>query len=102
MVRNSSEEVRLVVFTEGWPAVFVVVVLGFDLVVSGFAFVIEAVEDVVTVVGCIAGGRPVACCRSLPCSLMRVGPSWESFLRSWGRILLRTRSLTGCFEDSSE
>ena len=81
MVRNSSVEVRLVVFTEGWPAVFVVVVLGVDFVVSGFAFVIEAVDDV-TMVGCMPGGLPVACCRSLPCSAMRAGANCASFVRS--------------------
>ncbi len=38
MVRNSSFEVNDVVFTDAWPAVLVVVVLGADLVVSGLAF----------------------------------------------------------------
>lgn len=50
-MRNSSVEVREVVFTEGWPAVFVVVVFGAEVLVLGFAFVIEAVEEVVVVVG---------------------------------------------------
>jgi len=81
-VRNSSVEVRVVVFTEGWPAVLVVVVLEADFVVFGFAFVIEAVDDVVIVVGCIVGLAPVACCRSLPCSAIRAGPIFVSFWRS--------------------
>ena len=82
MVRNSSVEVKVVVLTEGWPAVFVVVVLGADLVVFGFAFVIEAVDEVVIVVGCSVGAAPVACCMSLPCSVIKAGPILESFWRS--------------------
>ena len=61
MVRNSSFDVNDVVFTEGWPAVLVVVILGADLVVSGLAFAWEAVEEVVTVVGCREGEAPAAC-----------------------------------------
>ncbi len=101
-MRNSSVEVREVVFTEGWPAAFVVVVFGAEVLVLGFAFVIEAVEEVVIVVGWSVGAEPVACCRSFPCSLIRDGPSWESLVRSCGTILLWTRSLTGCLGGSSE
>ena len=82
VVRNSSVEVKLVVLTEGWPAVLVVVVLGACFVVLGFAFVIEDVDDVVIVVGCRVEVPPVACCKSLPCSLMRAGPIFDSFCRS--------------------
>ena len=61
MVRNSSFEVNEIVFTEGWPAVLVVVVLGANLVVSGLAFAWEAVEEVVMLVGGWEGEAPVAC-----------------------------------------
>jgi len=100
-VRNSSVEVMLVVLTEGWPAVFVVVVLEADFVVLGFALVIEALDDVVVLVVDVVAGEP-ECCRSLACSVMRVGPNWASFFRSCGTIFVRTRSLTGRFEFSSE
>ena len=70
------------VLTEGWPAVFVVAVLEADFVVFGFALVIDAVDDVVTVVGWRVAVAPVACCRSLPCSVIKVGPILESFWRS--------------------
>lgn len=102
MVRNSSVDVKLVVFTEEWPAMFEMVVFGSDLMVLAFAFICEAVDDVVTVVGCRDGAAPVACCRSLPCSVMRAGPRLERWVRSWGVILVRTMSLTGCLEDASE
>lgn len=81
---------------------FVAIDFGAEVVVSDLAFVIETVEDVVVFVGRIDAGWPFACCRSLPCSWIRVGPNCESFWRSWGTILERTRFLTGCFEDSSE
>ena len=61
MVRNSSFDVKDVVFTEVWPAVVVVVVLGADLVVLGLAFAWEAVEELVMVVGCREGEAPVTC-----------------------------------------
>lgn len=61
MVRNSSFDVKDVVFTEAWPAVVVVVVLGADLVVLGLAFAWEAVEELVMVVGCREGEAPVTC-----------------------------------------
>ena len=61
MVRNSSVEIRLVVFTEGWPAVLVATDLGAELAVSDLAFVIEVVEDVVVLVGTIDAGWPFAC-----------------------------------------
>lgn len=61
MVRNSSVEVRLVVFTEGWPAVFVAIDFGAEVVASDLAFVIEVVEDVVVFVGRIDAGWPFAC-----------------------------------------
>ncbi len=61
MVRNSSVEVRLVVFTEGWPAVFAAIVFGAEVAVSDLAFVIEVVEDVVVFVDSIDGGWPFAC-----------------------------------------
>ena len=61
MVRNSSFDVNDVVFTEGWPAVWVVVVLEADLVVSGFAFAWDAEEEVVMVVGCRVFEAPDAC-----------------------------------------
>ena len=61
-MRNSSVEFKVVVLTDGWPAVFVVAVFeGLDLEVLGFAFVMDAVEDVVTVVECRVGSIPVAC-----------------------------------------
>lgn len=63
------------VLTEGCPAVLVVVTFGVDLVVLGFAFVIAAEEEVVVLVVLRPAGWPVACCRSLACSLMSVGPS---------------------------
>ena len=69
-------DVREVVFTEGWPAVLlVVVVVGSGLVVLGLALVCAAVELIVIVVGCSDGEAPVACCKSLPCSAMSAGPS---------------------------
>ena len=49
-------EVRLVVFTEGWPAVFVAIFFGVEVAVSDLAFVIELVEDVVVFVGIIDAG----------------------------------------------
>lgn len=61
VVRNSSFDVNDVVFTEGWPAVLLVVVFGADLMVSGLAFAWEAVEEVVIFVGCRDGEAPVAC-----------------------------------------
>ncbi len=51
MVRNSSVEVRLVVFTEGWPAVFVAIDFGAEVAVSDLALAMEVVEDVVVFVG---------------------------------------------------
>ena len=39
---------------------------------------------------------------SLPCSVMRAGPSVRRWFRSCGTIFERTRSLTGCFELESE
>ena len=101
-MRNSSVEVRVVVLTEGWPAVFMVVVFEALFVVFGFAFVMEAEDEVVIDVVCSVADAPVACCRPLPCSLIMVGPILASFWRSWGTSFERTRSLTGCFEDSSE
>lgn len=77
-----SVEVKEVVLTDGWPAVLVVFIVEADLVVSGFAFVIEAVEEVVIFVDCRVGAAPVACCKSLPCSVIRAGPSWASFFRN--------------------
>ena len=56
MVRNSSVEVRLVVFTEGWPAVFVEIGFGAEGAVSDLAFDIKVVEDVVVFVGSRDGG----------------------------------------------
>ena len=61
MVRNSSVEVRLVVFTEGLPAVFVAFVFGAEVAVSDLGFVIEVVEDVVVFVGGIDAGWPFPC-----------------------------------------
>lgn len=61
MVRNSSFDVNDVVFTEEWPAVFVVVVLEAGLVVSGLAFAWDAEEEVVMVVPCRDGEAPDAC-----------------------------------------
>ena len=61
VVRNSSFDVNDAVFTEGWPAAFVVVFCGADLVVLGLALAWEAVEEVVTVAGCSEGEAPVAC-----------------------------------------
>lgn len=61
MVRNSSFDVNDVVFTEGWPAVLIVVVLVADFVASGLAFAWEAVDELVMVVGCREGEAPVAC-----------------------------------------
>ena len=75
MVRNSSVDVNDVVLTEGWPAVLVVVVFEALFVVAGFAFVMEAVDDVVTLVDWRFGVAPVACCKSLPCSLISAGPN---------------------------
>lgn len=54
---------------------FVVGALGVEVLVLGFAFVMDALEDVVVIVGWWVGAEPVACCRSLPCSLIRDGPS---------------------------
>ena len=54
-------DVRLVVFTEGWPAVFAAIFLGAEVAVSDLAFVIELVEDVVVFVGTIDAGSPFAC-----------------------------------------
>lgn len=81
---------------------FVVIVLEADLVVLVLALFIEVEEDVVMLVVWGAAGRPVACCKSLPCSVMRLGPNRASFLRSCGTILVRTRSFTGRLEFSSE
>ena len=61
VVRNSSVEVRLVVFTEAWPAVFVAVFFGAEVAVSDWAFVIGLVEDVVVFVGTVDAGSPFAC-----------------------------------------
>ena len=67
-----------------------------------FALVWEMLEDEVIFVDWRVGATPVACWMSLPCSEIRLGPSWTSFLRSCGVILERTRSLTGCLELVSE
>ena len=61
MVRNSSVEVKLVVFIEGLPAVFVAFVFGAEVAVSDLGFVIEVVEDVVVFVGGIDAGWPFPC-----------------------------------------
>ena len=61
MVRNSSVEIRLVVFTEGWPAVLVAIDFGAEVAVSDLTFVVEVVEDVVVFVGSIDAGWPFAC-----------------------------------------
>jgi len=55
--------------------VFVVAALGVEVLVLGFAFVMDALEEVVIVVGWRVGAEPDACCRSFPCSLIRDGPS---------------------------
>jgi len=47
------------------------------------------------------GPEPGACWISLPCSAIRAGPSLANSLRSFGTILVRTRSLTGAFELAS-
>jgi len=100
VVRNSSVEERVVVFTLAWPALCVVVVLA--LLGSGFAFVWAAVEEVVMFVAFVEGLAPVACCRSLPCSVMRAGARVASLVRSCGVNLRRIRSLTGALEVVSE
>ena len=99
VVRNSSVDMTVVVFTARLLPVDVVA-NGFDA--DGLAFACVAEEDVVTVVGTKEGDAPVACWRSLPCSAIRSGPSFESLMRSLGRISLRTRALTGALGDESE
>lgn len=99
-MRNSSEELTVVVLTEG--PFLVVDVEGCEDDGAGLAFAWAAVEEFMIVVGMADADVSVACWMSLPCSAMRAGPSLWSCWRSWGTILDRTRSFTGCFVLDSE
>ena len=101
VVRNSSEEVTVVVLTRG-PFLPAEVNVFAD--VDGLALAWAAVEEVVMVVGVatpLEGLEDAVCWRSLPCSEMRAGASLMRALRSWGTRAERTKSLTGCFVDAS-
>lgn len=99
-MRNSSEELTVVVLTEG--PFLVVDVEGCEDDGAGLAFAWAALEEFMIVVGMADADESVVCWMSLPCSVMRAGPSLWSCWRSWGTILDRTRSFTGCFELDSE
>ena len=51
-----------------------------------------------TFVGRRVGSPPVGCCRSLPCSLIKVGARLESLVRSWGMIFDLIRGLMSALE----
>lgn len=72
-MRNSSEELTVVVLTDG--PFFVVEVEGREDDGAGLAFAWAAVEEFTIVVGTVDAGESVACWMSLPCSAMRAGPS---------------------------
>ena len=80
MVRNSSLEFTLVVFTIGPSQFDGVELLAVDAV--GLAFACAALDDAVTVSGRKEGALPEPCWISLPCSLIKAGPSFPRRLRS--------------------
>lgn len=72
-MRNSSEELTVVVLTEG--PFLVVEVEGCEGDGAALAFAWAAVEEFMMVVGTAGADELDACWMSLPCSAMRAGPS---------------------------
>jgi hypothetical protein len=97
-VRNSVLSVIVVTLTEAPESDFCEPVSAFEVV----DLLTLELENTLEVVELLPGPEPGACWMSFPCSAMIAGPNFAKLLRSFGKIWLRTKSLTGCLLLSSE
>lgn len=86
-------------FTEDFELVDVPLL---ELVGSSFCLATEELSNNFGVLQPDDGLEPGACWMSLPCSLIKVGPSFGRSFRICGVISFLTRSLTGSFDRSDE